>query len=514
MFASVDATQSVPAQAGALTALEVTLASTDDALQLGVDEAYTLRVPAPAAGSANATLACATAYGCLRGFETFVQLVVRRAVAAAPLVVDDAPRFAHRGVLVDTARHFLPLATLRAVVEGMAADKLNTLHLHLTDAQAFPFASVAEPALARGAWAPDLVYSRADLAGLVTFAKARGVRVVPEVDSPAHVQSWSVGRPDLVLDCGYGSVLDPTQEATYEVLAALLTELASIFPDDAVHVGVDEVDVSAASCYNNSRIAAWMPTQGIAAGDWKGVVRYHLARVQSIVHSLGKRMSAWQEAADHYGLEATNPTNAPPGLDRDTALHVRCRRALTRAHAQLARAHTYAHSSRPRQRFLPQVWLEARWEWWNMSYLVQSGFRGVKSDDWYLSNPAVAWDDAYAADPLTNAVCSYAAGWPNCTCTQQPDPDQYGCFNITEPELVARVIGGEASVWGEAADETNVLQLLWPRASAVAERLWSPQSVNDAAAALPRLIDQRCRLVARGVPAPPLAPGFCDTALV
>ena len=149
-----------------------------------------------------------------------------------------------------------------------------------------------------------------------------------------------------------------------------------------------------------------------------------------------------------------------------------------------------------------------------MSYVVTQGFRGVKTDDWYLSDPGVTWQAAYAADPLTDAVCTYAGGVQNCTCTQKPDPAYYGCFNIVDPALVARVIGGEACVWGEQADATNVLQLLWPRVSAVAERLWSAQSVNDPAAALPRLADQRCRLVARGVPAAPVGPGWCDGSRV
>ena len=110
-------------------------------------------------------------------------------------------------------------------------------------------------------------------------------------------------------------------------------------------------------------------------------------------------------------------------------------------------------------------------------------------------------------------MCTYSGDSPpvrSCTCTQRPDPVQYGCFDITDPAQAARVLGGEASVWGEEADAQNLLQLLWPRASAVAERLWSDRSVNNATLAAPRLADHRCRHVARGIPAGPVVPGFCD----
>lgn len=401
------------------TFLVVTLASLDDALQLSVDEAYTLAFPAD---GGNGTLWCATVYGCLRGLETFAQVVAtdpatgQRYATSAPLAVVDAPRFPHRGALVDTSRHFLPVATLRTVIDGLSADKLNVLHLHLTDAQAFPFASASVPALGAGAWAPAATYTPEDLRSIVSYAKYRGVRVVPEVDQPSHCESWGVGRPDIVIPCGYGSVLDVTREATYDALGALFAELAAIFFDDAFHVGFDEVDVTRASCYNTTAVNAWMQGQGISPGDYKGVVRHHMERVMAIVKGLGKRPSAWQEAADHYGASPGNPTWAPPELDPDTALF---------------------------------MWLAPAWEWWNTSFAVQQGFRAVKCYDWYLSSPGLAWADAYASDPLTDAVCTYEGTVPSCTCTQKPDPAPYGCFNITEPAQVARVLGGEASVWGE-----------------------------------------------------------------
>ena len=146
--------------------------------------------------------------------------------------------------------------------------------------------------------------------GLVRYAKYRGIRVVPEIDSPAHSASWGIGRPDLVLRCtssadptGYQSLLDPSKEATWDAVAALFGELASVFTDEAFHLGVDEVPHDATSCYNTTHVNEWMPTVNVSAGDYKGVVRYHIDRLQAILASLGKRPSAWQEAADHYGLD-------------------------------------------------------------------------------------------------------------------------------------------------------------------------------------------------------------------
>lgn len=124
-----------------MTSLVVTVDDVATPLGMGVSEAYNVSVPA---GGGSAALLAATVWGALRGLETFAQLVQvdpasgSLLIADAPVEVQDAPRFQHRGLLVDTSRHYLPVDTLLHIVDALAANKLNVMHIHFTDAQSFP----------------------------------------------------------------------------------------------------------------------------------------------------------------------------------------------------------------------------------------------------------------------------------------------------------------------------------------------------------------------------------------
>ena len=153
--------------------------------QLGQEEGYRLRVT-----NDVVRLLAETEWGVLHGLETLFQL------AAAPgglvsVDIDDAPRFPWRGLLLDVARHFLGVEALMRTLDGMAQVKLNVLHLHLTDDQAFRFPSEQYPELVS-----DGQYARRELAGLVDYAADRGIRVVPEIDVPGHTTCWLVARPE------------------------------------------------------------------------------------------------------------------------------------------------------------------------------------------------------------------------------------------------------------------------------------------------------------------------------
>jgi hexosaminidase len=156
---------------GLLACLAVSVGSADEAPpQADTDESYTLTVPA----AGDATLRAATVYGALRGLETFSQLVVfdfgraRYHVGRVPLVVTDSPRFAHRGFMVDTARHYQPLGMLKRLLDSMAFAKLNVLHWHAVDDQSFPLEVRSFPLLqAKGAYSAQERYTRLDVQDLV-----------------------------------------------------------------------------------------------------------------------------------------------------------------------------------------------------------------------------------------------------------------------------------------------------------------------------------------------------------
>lgn len=185
--------------------------STVSALVVKVDDAASLTpFTFPTVESYNLTLgasgelvlAAQTQWGALRGFETVLQLcegsLIGGGVAAVPtpLAIQDSPRFAWRGVMMDLARHFYSVKFIMKTMDVMEANKMSILHLHITDDQSFPIESDAVPELAAmGAFHPSQKYSEEDVAQLVAYGVSRGIHVVPEFDMPAHTAGEVVGDP-------------------------------------------------------------------------------------------------------------------------------------------------------------------------------------------------------------------------------------------------------------------------------------------------------------------------------
>jgi len=180
-------------RAGGVTAVLVHISDPAVLLQLGIDESYKLVIRG---GNKPVQIAAKTIFGAYHAFETLAQLIEfdfdtgAYKIPNTPWIIEDTPRFRHRGILMDTARHFLPLTFIKRLIDSLRLVKMNTLHWHLVDEQAFPIEIPSRPLLAQlGAYSKFERYSVNDMKDIVEYAKQRGVRVVPEIDIPGHAAS-------------------------------------------------------------------------------------------------------------------------------------------------------------------------------------------------------------------------------------------------------------------------------------------------------------------------------------
>ena len=265
--------------------------------KVGDNESYTLDVSA-----SGAKIEAPTAKGVLRGLQTFLQLVSAgdQWFHAPAVHIEDAPRYAWRGLLMDVTSHFQPVSVIERNLDAMEAVKLNVFHWHFTDDQGFRVESKVFPKLHQLGSDGDY-YSQADIRHLVAYAHDRGIRIVPEFDMPGHCATWLIGYPELGSAPGpysiihtfgiYDPTLDPSNEKVYAFIDKLLGEMATLFPDEYLHIGGDEV--TGRHWKQNASIQAFMKSKGFKTqGD---LHTYFNQRVEKIVRAHGKVMMGWDE---------------------------------------------------------------------------------------------------------------------------------------------------------------------------------------------------------------------------
>jgi len=319
---------------------------------VGEDESYILDV-----STASARIQASTPLGTMHGLQTLLQLVdVSPGGFAAPAVtIQDKPRFPWRGLMIDSARHFIPLDVLRRNIDGMEAVKMNVFHWHLSENQGFRAESRKFPKL-HELGSDSLYYSQEEIRDLIAYARDRGIRVVPEFDMPGHSTAWFVGHPELASGKGpydierrwgiFDPAMDPTNEKVYKFLDDLIAEMARIFPDHYFHIGGDEVNGKEWDA--NPKIQAFMKAHGIKNNE--ALQAYFSGRVQKLVTRHGKTVVGWDEVLVE-------------GVPKDIVIQ------SWRGQASLAKA-------------------------------AKLGYRGILSNGYYLD---LGWSAArhYAADPMS-----------------------------------------------------------------------------------------------------------------
>jgi len=261
------------------------------------DESYSLEVT-----PSGAHLDAATVVGAMRGLETLQQLVQSDATSYfLPAVsIRDTPRFRWRGLMIDCGRHFMPIDVIRRTLDGMAAVKLNVFHWHLSEDQGFRLESRAFPQLTE-LGSDGLFYTQEQAREIVSYARDRGIRVVPEFDMPGHSSAWFVGYPDLASAPGpfrierefgvFDPVMDPTRESTYKFLDTFVAEMAAIFPDHFMHIGGDENN--GVEWKANPRIQTFMHEHNLQ--DTAALQNYFNQRLLKVLEKHGKHMIGWDE---------------------------------------------------------------------------------------------------------------------------------------------------------------------------------------------------------------------------
>ena len=406
--------------------LIISVEATGETIQsVDENESYSLDVT-----PTSAHLQAATVVGAMHGLATLEQLLQFDSTGAffPAVAIHDTPRFRWRGLMLDCARHFMPVDVIKRTLDGMASVKLNVFHWHLSEDQGFRIESKAFPKLTE-LGSDGLFYTQEQAREIVAYARDRGIRVVPEFDMPGHTSAWFVGYPDLASAPGpfhierkfgvFDPTMDPTRESTYKFLDTFLGEMAAIFPDHFLHIGGDENN--GVEWKSNPRIQTFMREHNLK--DTAALQNYFNEHLLKILEKHGKHMIGWDEILT-------------PNLPKDVMV---------------------------------QSWRGFD----SLAAGARNGYNGILSAGYYLNLMSTAADH-YAIDPLPQTTDLNA-------------------------EQQARILGGEACMWMEQTSFVDIDSRVWPRTATIAERLWSPRSVNDVDDMYRRLEVESLRLEAFGL---------------
>jgi len=410
--------------------VEITGSEPFPALKIGIDESYSLEV-----NTQTIKIKAPTAYGARLAFETLIQLIRinndKFVISQLPIMINDEPRFKWRGLMVDPSRNPLSPDMFYKIVDALASLKQNILHIHLSDAQTFVFESKKFPKLSEnGMYDQKYVLKQDFLKNLVKYAASRGVIIYGEIDTPAHTASWNLGYPGVVADCWdyiassqmrYGEnvlSLNPANDQTFKIIDALMEELSDVFGSDYVHIGGDEVWQSS---WSNSvefpEIKGFMNLIGAATlGELEAYFNKY-AQNQVLLHN--KHPVVWEEVY------------AKGSADKNTIV---------------------------------QVWNDIRL----LKQAADDGYKAIFSSGFYLDKQ-MPMCRSYVDGSCVNTHSMWV--WTNRDMYSN-DPVK----DLTDAEK-ENVLGGEGCSWGESTDEQNFFDRVFQRFGAIAERLWSPETV-------------------------------------
>lgn len=283
--------------------------------QLPSPESYTLSVT-----SQRIEIRATSGAGLFYGMQTLLQLMqpVGTGSYSVPSVeIEDTPRFAYRGLMLDVSRHFSTKEFIKKQIDALAYYKINRLHLHLTDAAGWRLEIKKYPLLTDfAAWRTDPTwkkwwnggrkylrydepgasggyYTQDDIREILEYARQHYITVIPEIEMPSHSEEVLAAYPQL--SCSgepyKNSDFCVGNEETFTFLENVLTEVMELFPSEYIHVGGDEAGKSAwKTC---PKCQKRMKEEHLANVD--ELQSYLIHRIEKFLNNHGRRLLGWDE---------------------------------------------------------------------------------------------------------------------------------------------------------------------------------------------------------------------------
>jgi hexosaminidase len=384
--------------------------------------------------------------GAAHAAATLRQILLSEGPVLPCLRIEDGPRFSWRGAMLDCSRNFFRPEFIERFIDLMALHKLNRFHWHLTDDQAWRLELKRHPELAlRGSVRQDRrygeemlkcgSYSQVDVSRIVSYAAARGIVVVPEIESPGHALALLASHPELscrghaedgsafLPEDRYGifeDVLCAGNDEVFDLLGDVYDEVAGLFPGLWVHAGGDEAPK--ARWRECPLCRARMEREGLhgiaGALDPELLQGWFMNRIAGILAERGKRMLGWDEILDS-------------NVRKDAIIHSwRGPEGGIRA----ARAGYDAVMS-------PQT---------HACYLDHKNFDSPEEPG---NLGFCTAEESYAFDPVPTEL---------------------------SPDEAKRILGGQANIWTEFIYfGRHVEYMAFPRLCALSEVFWSPKEKRD-----------------------------------
>jgi hexosaminidase len=381
----------------------------------------------------------------IRGLESISQIFhfnekeKRFDVFNLPIEINDRPRFAYRGLMIDTGRHYINTQIIKELIDGMMSSKFNVLHWHIIDDEYFTYRSD------KIVYEEQYSYSKSELKEIIQYALYRGVTIIPEIDHPSHAKSWILKDGDNITISGKDNgTLNPILDKTYETVIGLINEINETFNSKITHLGGDEVN---SYLWKNPEIKMFM-------------LKHFLFTIYDLENYFFNLIRKKLDKENDYIYWVDENSKIFDIYNQNSILM-----------------------------------------YWGKIAIVESFLSKLKTPKNIIMTPndVLYLDCGYGNKYGNSSWCGELKTWKMIYNIDYKDSYDNG-----------NVLGYQATLFGELADNNSIIGKIFPRTVSLAERLWNSSTQLDVKSMYVRLIYHGRRMNERGIHSISITTQFCE----